>query len=289
MSDKTETKPPKLSAAQVGCLRAYLAGELPHGRPEATLRALRSKGLLPRRRTDVEAPILRAAIDAVRPHLTAEELARAEARYEAVAAREADEEREAVKLRGWLTRHGGFDADVLEDRGLHKLQAFKAECLRLAGRWNKAADQIHAAAVACCAADRIEAPPPPDQMIAGIQNRHLGAWRWAGIIFGPQTASATDWKHQYEIEVLDLREDYVAMQERALAEKKRANEAEAKLADLSLVCAHCGPESAGPAPDAPRSCATCYGALILTDAAGAAELRRRYDEAVTEAAGEVVP
>lgn len=289
MSDKTETKPPKLSVAQVGCLLAYLAGELPHGRPEATLRALRSKGLLPRRRTDAQAPVLRAAIDAMRPHLTADELASAEARYGAVTAREADEEREAVKLRGWLTRHGGFDEDVLEGSRLHKLQAWKAECLRLAGRTDKEPDQRHAAAVACCAADRIEAPPPPDQMIAGIQNRHLGAWRWAGIIFGPQTDYARDWKHQYEIEVLDLREDYVAMQERFLAARQRAEAAEAKLAGLSMVCAHCGPESAGPAADAPRSCATCYGALILTDAAGAAELRRRYDEAVAEGQSGVAP
>ena len=55
---------------------------------------------------------------------------------------------------------------------------------------------------------------------------------------------------------------------------------------MSLVCAHCGPESAGPAADNGRACATCYGTLILTDAAGAAELRRRYDDAVGEAAAQ---
>ena len=289
MSDKTEKKPPKLSAAQVGCLLAYLTGELPHGRPEATLRALRSKGLLPRRRTDAQAPVLRAAIDAMRPHLTADELTRAEARYEAAAAREADEEREAVKLRGWLTRHGGFDKDVLEGSRLHKLLSLQAECLRFAGRMGAPVSEYHAAAVACCAADWVEAPPPPDQMIAAIQNRHLGAWRWAGIIFGPQTASATDWRHLYQRDVEDLRESYVKTQECAIAEEKRANEAEAKLAALSLVCAHCGPESAGPAPDNAAACATCCGALILTDAAGAAELRRRYDEAVGEGQSAVAP
>ena len=47
---------------------------------------------------------------------------------------------------------------------------------------------------------------------------------------------------------------------------------------LSLVCAHCGPESAGPAADAPRTCATCYGDLVLTDPAGAEVLRRWYNE-----------
>lgn len=66
----------------------------------------------------------------------------------------------------------------------------------------------------------------------------------------------------------------------------RAKAAEAKLAALSLACAHCGPESAGPATDSPMACATCYGDLILTDAAGAAVLRRRYDEAVAEGQGE---
>jgi hypothetical protein len=55
---------------------------------------------------------------------------------------------------------------------------------------------------------------------------------------------------------------------------------------MSFVCAHCGPESAGPAADNGRACATCYGTLILTDAAGAAELRRRYDDAVGEAAAQ---
>ena len=55
---------------------------------------------------------------------------------------------------------------------------------------------------------------------------------------------------------------------------------------MALVCAHCGPESAGPAADNGRACATCYGTLILTDAAGAAELRRRYDDAVGEAAAQ---
>ena len=47
------------------------------------------------------------------------------------------------------------------------------------------------------------------------------------------------------------------------------------------ACAHCGPESAGPAADDPRACATCYGDLILTDAAGAAVLQRLYSEAVS--------
>jgi hypothetical protein len=67
--------------------------------------------------------------------------------------------------------------------------------------------------------------------------------------------------------------------------RARAEAAEAALAAMSLVCAHCGPESAGPAADNGRACATCYGTLILTDAAGAAELRRRYDDAVGEADG----
>ena len=52
---------------------------------------------------------------------------------------------------------------------------------------------------------------------------------------------------------------------------------------LTLACAHCGPESAGPASDNSRTCATCCGVLILTDDAGAAELRRRYDEDAAEA------
>lgn len=51
---------------------------------------------------------------------------------------------------------------------------------------------------------------------------------------------------------------------------------------LKLACAHCGPESAGPAADDPRSCATCYGDLILTDAAGAQILQRLYSEAVSQ-------
>lgn len=62
----------------------------------------------------------------------------------------------------------------------------------------------------------------------------------------------------------------------------RAKAAEAKLSALSLACAHCGPESAGPATDDPRSCATCYGDLILTDAAGAAVLQRLYGEAAAD-------
>lgn len=66
----------------------------------------------------------------------------------------------------------------------------------------------------------------------------------------------------------------------------RAEAAEGALAAMSLVCAHCGPESVGPAADNGRACATCYGTLILTDAAGAAELRRRYDDAVGEAAAQ---
>lgn len=45
---------------------------------------------------------------------------------------------------------------------------------------------------------------------------------------------------------------------------------------LSLACAHCGPESAGPAQDNPKACATCCGDLILTDADGAALLHRWY-------------
>lgn len=60
----------------------------------------------------------------------------------------------------------------------------------------------------------------------------------------------------------------------------RAKAAEAKLAALSLACAHCGPESAGPATDEPMACATCYGDLVLTDAAGAAILGRLYDETI---------
>lgn len=68
----------------------------------------------------------------------------------------------------------------------------------------------------------------------------------------------------------------------AMAEwRDRANAAETALAALSLACAHCGPESAGPATDDPRSCATCYGDLILTDAVGAETLRRIYSEAVS--------
>jgi hypothetical protein len=69
------------------------------------------------------------------------------------------------------------------------------------------------------------------------------------------------------------------------ARAEAAEVALAALAAMSLVCAHCGPESAGPAADNGRACATCYGTLILTDAAGAAELRRRYDDAVGEADG----
>jgi hypothetical protein len=69
------------------------------------------------------------------------------------------------------------------------------------------------------------------------------------------------------------------------ARAEAAEAALAALAAMSLVCAHCGPESAGPAADNGRACATCYGTLILTDAAGAAELRRRYDDAVGEADG----
>ena len=45
---------------------------------------------------------------------------------------------------------------------------------------------------------------------------------------------------------------------------------------LSLACAHCGPESAGPAADAPMSCATCYGDLVLATAAEAEALCRSY-------------
>lgn len=63
-------------------------------------------------------------------------------------------------------------------------------------------------------------------------------------------------------------------------ERARAEAAEAKLAALSLACAHCGPESAGPAADNPMACATCYGDLILTDAAGAETIQRFYSVAV---------
>lgn len=86
-------------------------------------------------------------------------------------------------------------------------------------------DQRHAAAVECCAADGVDAPPPPDQMIASIQARHPGALRWAGIVFGSQTGYERDWKHLYEIEVEDLRDDFVAMHKRAMA-------AEAEVASL---------------------------------------------------------
>jgi hypothetical protein len=52
--------------------------------------------------------------------------------------------------------------------------------------------------------------------------------------------------------------------------------------DLALHCAHCGPESAGPAPDDPHACTTCYGPLVLTDARGAEVLREMYGRGPTK-------
>ena len=117
-----------------------------------------------------------------------------------------------------------------------------------------------------------------------------GPWWWVLTMPDGQVRQSPD---MYETErqardaVEDARRQALAglpVAETMTSLRTRAEAAEARAAAVSLVCAHCGPESAGPAAGNDRACATCYGTLILTDAAGAAELRRRYDDAVGEAA-----
>lgn len=108
-----------------------------------------------------------------------------------------------------------------------------------------------------------------------------GEWRWefrdhATRELFTSGASITE-REAFEDSVASIATAFsMAMEEW----RNRAKAAEAKLSALSLACAHCGPECAGPAADNPAACATCYGDLILTDAAGAAALCRRYNEVV---------
>lgn len=123
----------------------------------------------------------------------------------------------------------------------------------------------------------------PKKLSLSVEPMRPGEWRWefregaTRELFTSGT-SGTE-REAFEDAVTSMATAAgIAMEEW----RNRAKAAEAKLAALSLACAHCGPESAGPAADNAAACATCYGDLILTDAAGAEVLCRRYNEVVVD-------
>lgn len=186
-----DLKAKDLTPAQIDCLKAFLRGNLLWRKSEQTKYALQRKGLIPWSNKHPLTPILRAAIEAMRPHLSDEELARAEARYAAKVAQDAKEAQETEALREWLSKHDKSDPETNKVQSLYRLRGMRAECILDAGGADVIGyDMRHEAACKVAFAEDTEPPPKPEKMIAAIQAGHPGALRWARIIFGEQEVVA---------------------------------------------------------------------------------------------------